>query len=86
VPVAPILDLSEVYAHPHTRALGIVRSVEHATAGQIPQVASPLSLDGQRLAPRAAPPTLGQHTGEILTELGIDEQTQATLRAAGTIR
>lgn len=60
--------------------------VEHATAGQIPQVASPLSLDGRRLAPRVAPPLLGQHTTEILTELGVDEQTQAALRAAGTIR
>jgi crotonobetainyl-CoA:carnitine CoA-transferase CaiB-like acyl-CoA transferase len=86
VPAGPILNIGEVYAHPHTHALGIVRPVEHAIAGQIPQVASPLSLDGRRLAPRAAPPLLGQHTAEILTELGVDEQTQAELRAAGTIR
>ncbi len=85
VPVAPILDIGEVYAHPHTRDLGIVRWVEHATAGSIPQVASPLSLDGRRLAPRSAPPTLGQHTAEVLTELGVDERTQAELRAVGAI-
>jgi crotonobetainyl-CoA:carnitine CoA-transferase CaiB-like acyl-CoA transferase len=86
VPVAPILNIGQVYAHPHTRALGILRSVQHAIAGQIPQVASPLSLDGERLAPRAAPPTLGQHTTDILTELGVDQRAQDALRAAGTIR
>ncbi|MFE4958962.1 CaiB/BaiF CoA transferase family protein [Streptomyces sp. NPDC056653] len=85
VPVSPLLNISDVYAHAHTEALGMVRSVEHI-AGPIPQVASPLSLDGKRLTPRSAPPTLGQHTTEVLSELGVDSDTQAALRASGTIR
>lgn len=66
VPIATILDINEVYAHPHTDALEIVRSVVHSVAGPIPYR------------------PLGQHTAEVLTELGVDEAAQAALRA-GTV-
>jgi crotonobetainyl-CoA:carnitine CoA-transferase CaiB-like acyl-CoA transferase len=58
VPNAPIFDLARVYGHPHTQALNMVRSVNHVV-GPLPQVSSPISLDGHRLTPRLAPPTLG---------------------------
>jgi crotonobetainyl-CoA:carnitine CoA-transferase CaiB-like acyl-CoA transferase len=84
VPNAPILDLARVYGHPHTQALNMVRSVSHAV-GPLPQVSSPISLDGHRLTPRLAPPTLGQHTTEVLAEMGVDPDSLAVLFAAGTI-
>jgi crotonobetainyl-CoA:carnitine CoA-transferase CaiB-like acyl-CoA transferase len=84
VPNAPILDLAGVYGHPHTQALNMVRSVNHVV-GSLPQVSSPISLDGHRLTPRLAPPTLGQHTREVLAEIGVDPDSLAALFAAGTI-
>ena len=84
VPNAPILDLARVYGHPHTQALNMVRSVNHVQ-GPLPQVFSPISLDGHRLTPGLAPPTLGQHTREVLTEIGVDSDSLAALFAAGTI-
>ncbi|OBF29341.1 formyl-CoA transferase [Mycobacterium sp. ACS1612] len=84
VPNAPVLDLTQVYGLPHTQALNIVRSVNHV-AGPLPQVASPISLDGHRLAPRLPPPTLGQHTKEVLADIGVDPASVAALFAAGTI-
>lgn len=84
VPNAPILDLAQVYAHPHTQALNMVRSVDHVV-GPLPQVASPISMDGRRLTPRLAPPALGQHTREVLADIGVDSDSLAALFAAGTI-
>jgi crotonobetainyl-CoA:carnitine CoA-transferase CaiB-like acyl-CoA transferase len=85
IPAAPILGLDEVYASEHTEALGIVRTVDHRSAGTIRQVASPLSFDGARLSPRSAPPTHGQHTDAVLAELGVDGPTIDALRRQAVI-
>jgi crotonobetainyl-CoA:carnitine CoA-transferase CaiB-like acyl-CoA transferase len=82
IPAAPILSVEQVYASEHTSALGIVTNLPHPTAGLIAQVASPLSFDDVRAKPRSAPPTLGQHTDEILAELGFDA---AAMRRDGIV-
>ncbi len=57
-----------------------------ATAStQIVGVASPLRLSATPPVLRHAPPALGQHTDEVLAELGIDAQQAAALRAAGVV-
>jgi crotonobetainyl-CoA:carnitine CoA-transferase CaiB-like acyl-CoA transferase len=76
VPVAPVQDLVEVGAHPQTRANGMLQTV-----GGVDAVASPLQVDGERLEHRLPPPRLGQHSGELLRELGYaDADVEALVR------
>lgn len=70
VPVTPIRSLDEVYGCPQTAALGMVAQVDHPEAGPLDQVAYPVSFGGARPPVRSAPPTLGEHSREVLRELG----------------
>ncbi|MBA3358828.1 MAG: CoA transferase, partial [Thermoleophilaceae bacterium] len=55
--------------------------VDHPTAGQIELVASPIRMEGMR--PAAPPPLLGQHTAEVLAELGCSPERLEELVAQG---
>jgi crotonobetainyl-CoA:carnitine CoA-transferase CaiB-like acyl-CoA transferase len=70
IPVAPVQTVAEVLDSAQARALGIVREVVHPTAGRIRLVGSPLRFDGALPPIHRPPPLLGQHTEEILAELG----------------
>jgi crotonobetainyl-CoA:carnitine CoA-transferase CaiB-like acyl-CoA transferase len=50
----------------------MLRELPHPAAGQVPQVVSPLNFANAPLVFDRAPPLLGQHTGEILRELGLE--------------
>ena len=56
------------------RPRGVKIEVDHAVAGKIPLVASPMRFSETPIEYRLAPPALGQHTDEILREvLGLDD-------------
>ncbi|MEU0597167.1 CoA transferase [Streptomyces sp. NPDC006393] len=73
VPVTPIRALDEVYDCPQTAALGMVQKVDHPDVGPLEQVAFPVTFRGERPSVRTAPPTLGQHSRDVLAELGYSE-------------
>ncbi|WP_296555081.1 CaiB/BaiF CoA-transferase family protein [Pigmentiphaga sp.] len=85
VPCGPINTVAEVFEEPQTIARGLLRHIEHPSGGQVPQVASPMRFADAALPGLAAPPTLGQHSAEILAELGYDAAGIEALRAAGAI-
>jgi crotonobetainyl-CoA:carnitine CoA-transferase CaiB-like acyl-CoA transferase len=68
VPCGPINSLDAVFADPHVCARGTEVRLAHPTAGQVSQVASPLRLSATPVTYRRAPPTLGQHSEEILRD------------------
>lgn len=70
VPAAPVRDYGQVLADPHTAALGAVTEVAHPVLGALPQLAPPLGLAATPPAVRRPPPRLGEHTAEVLAELG----------------
>ena len=85
VPHAPILGVKEALAQPQAQARGMVVEVEHERLGPIPIVNRPFRFD-EAMPDPAAPPVLGQHTGEVLADLlGLSEERIAELKASGAI-
>lgn len=69
----PVLTIPQVLAHPQMEALGMVQSVEHARIGKIPMLAPPIFMSETPGAIRRPPPMFGEHTAEILTEVGFSQ-------------
>ncbi len=86
VPNGPINNVAQVFEEPQVRARGVRVELEHAAAGKLPTVASPMRFSGTPVEHKLAPPLLGEHTEEILRErLGKSAAQIAALRAEGAI-
>jgi len=85
IPAAPINDVPTALNDPHTLAREMVQWVTHPALGPL-QVLGPVPKLGETPAViRRAPPMLGEHTGEILGELGYSGREIAALRDQGAI-
>ncbi len=85
VPVGPINALDEVFADPVVRHLGLIAEVDHPTAGRVRAPGIPVRLSGTPPSVRRHPPELGEHTDEILRELGYAKEDIAALRRDGAV-
>lgn len=68
-PVGPINSIAEVFDDPHVKAIGLVKTLEHATGGEIKVVGPPVTYSESSNTARTAPPLLGQHTDEVLKDI-----------------
>jgi crotonobetainyl-CoA:carnitine CoA-transferase CaiB-like acyl-CoA transferase len=86
VPCGPINNMEQVFAHPQIQERGLQMEMEHPLAGSVPQVSSPIRITGEELEYQNAPPTLGQHTEDVLTRvLEMDPEEIAALRDSGVV-
>jgi formyl-CoA transferase len=86
VPNGPINNLKQVFEEPQVIARGMRIELDHAIAGKVPLIASPMKFSGTPLEFKQPPPVLGQHTDEVLRErLRLDDATIARLRADGIV-
>jgi crotonobetainyl-CoA:carnitine CoA-transferase CaiB-like acyl-CoA transferase len=82
LPAAPVYDLPQALENPYLHDLGMVRHLPHPAQADLRVLANPIKLDGERLPSRIAP-TLGEHTRDVLRELGYDDDAIEALRASG---
>jgi formyl-CoA transferase/CoA:oxalate CoA-transferase len=75
VPSALVSTMDQVAAEPQTEASGMLPAVKHPRLPNYRAVALPVKWDGERPAPTRVPPLLGEHTTEVLTDLGYDADT-----------
>lgn len=86
VPGGAVRDVQEALHSPEAQGRRMVRDVPHPLAGSIKLVASPINMSATPVRDPVAPPTIGQHTDDVLREvLGMDAQAIAGLRQAGAI-
>jgi crotonobetainyl-CoA:carnitine CoA-transferase CaiB-like acyl-CoA transferase len=85
VPSGPINDLVAAFSSPQAEARGMRVAVHHRRLGSIDQVGIPFRLSGTPAAIRQPPPLLGEHTDQILEELGFAEGEIAEFRAGGVV-
>jgi crotonobetainyl-CoA:carnitine CoA-transferase CaiB-like acyl-CoA transferase len=85
VPCGPINDLADVFADPQVQARRMTVELAHPHTDALRLVASPMKLSATPVSTRRPPPLLGQHTDEVLAELGLDDAARATLRASGVV-
>jgi crotonobetainyl-CoA:carnitine CoA-transferase CaiB-like acyl-CoA transferase len=86
VPAAPVADVADVVSAEQTQALGMLQSLPTPALPELRLPAIPLWLDAERTPHRSQPPRVGEHTTEILAELGYSESEIAALEADGVIR
>lgn len=85
IPCGPINYVDEIFADPHIRARHAVVEIEHPTIGIVRSIANPVRYSDTSLAYRRHPPRLGEHTEEILLQLGKSREEIEALRQAGVV-
>lgn len=85
IPAGPIRDIREAFEAPQAIATGARVPLEDPVLGRVDQVASPLGLAATPPSIRRAPPHLGAHSREILSEAGYDAAAIDRLAADGVI-
>lgn len=83
---SPVHTFTDIVNHPQTEALGLIQRIDHPTAGSLQQVAPVILMSDTPGTIRTAPPRLGDHTVEVLRELGYDDAERDELLRSGAAR
>jgi formyl-CoA transferase/CoA:oxalate CoA-transferase len=85
IPSGPIYNVPDMLQDEHMQARGFVVEQEHPTAGPIQSLACPIHLSETSASYRLPPPLLGEHTDEVLTELGYKREEIEEMHKKGAV-
>jgi crotonobetainyl-CoA:carnitine CoA-transferase CaiB-like acyl-CoA transferase len=86
VPCSAINNIAQVFDDPHVRAREMLINLDHPQSGKLPNIANPMRFSRSPVRYRRAPPTLGEHTAEVLEDvLGLSSQEVMDLAAKAVI-
>lgn len=85
VPLAPVNSIDKVMSHPQVVHREMIQTFEHPTAGEFSIFGFPLKFSDTPCTLRRPPPTLGQHSREILADLGFTQERIDTLIGHGIV-
>jgi crotonobetainyl-CoA:carnitine CoA-transferase CaiB-like acyl-CoA transferase len=85
VPAGPLLSVKEMHFDPQTLARDMVLAVDHPRHGSVNTIGFPVKFSETPASVALAAPMLGQHTLEVLTELGYSVQEVENLIASGSV-
>ena len=85
IPAGPINDLPAAFGSEQAKALGVRVSLEHPVLGAVDQVAPPYELAATPATVRTPPPLLGEHSDEILADVGYSAADIRMLRDSGVV-
>ncbi|MGE5465717.1 MAG: CaiB/BaiF CoA transferase family protein [Methanocella sp.] len=85
VPCSPVNDYEQVFGHEHIQARKVLHDVEHPRMGRMRAVRNPVLFDQDGPTIRRPAPLLGEHSREILHELGYTDAQIDALSASGTV-
>jgi len=86
VPAGPVLDIAQMHADPQALAREMIVETTHATAGQVKAIGLPIKFSETPGGVRNAAPVLGQHTREVLRELGYSDEEIDRLASLGAVQ
>ena len=84
VPCSAVMDTHELFTDPHLTERGLVRELDHPEVGPVKVMGMPARLSGSKV-PLVPAPLLGQHTREVLSDLGFHEAEVDALLEQGVI-
>ncbi len=82
---APVNDIGDALQDPHMREIGMVWEMQHPKMGSVTQPGFPARFLGKPVPPGAFAPVLGQHTRQILTEIGYGQAQITELEKRGVV-
>ena len=86
VPAGPVASVGEMLGHEQTRARKMVIDIEHSRLGAVRSLGSPVKMSASdATGPRIGAPQLGEHTREVLAEVGCSEAEVESMLEAGVV-
>ena len=85
IPAGPIYNYEQALGSDHAAYRETVMTIDHPVEGRVRSIGFPIKFSETKQTVRRHPPLLGEHTGEVLSELGFDEETVARMRSAGAV-
>ena len=85
IPCGPVNDIAQAVRDPQVEHLGMMQSVDHPLLGALRVVGQPLHLERTPCAAMTAAPEAGEHTREVLTELGLEPEQIEELERRGVV-
>lgn len=86
VPAGPVMSITEMHADPQALARDMIVSTDHPIAGQVKTIGHPVKFSETPGGVKRPAPLMGQHTAEVLSEIGYSESEIALMAAAGVIK